>query len=74
MAREPRGWIHLEIPEEVSRLAAERCRGYSADPSRTLEELMRDCWIQGFLDRSFCDEQLRPLLAAEEGRDDGQDS
>jgi len=51
--REPEGWMTLEIDPEIDRIARERCAGYQFDSSKSMAEIMRDCWIQGFLDRDL---------------------
>ena len=47
------GWFPVTIPSEVERLARERCQGYNFNVAKSQEEIMRDCWVQGFIDGSL---------------------
>lgn len=50
MAKASDGWMRLEIEPELERIARDRCAGYQFDSDKSMAEIMRDCWIQGFLD------------------------
>ena len=59
-------WMNLEISREVELLASSRCSGYNFDIHKSQQEVMRDCWVQGFLDGAIhFREQLDRLLLEE---------
>jgi hypothetical protein len=58
------GWIRVPILPEIRSIARDRVLGYNEPASiKTIEDVMIDCWTQGFLDGALLlRDQLEPLL------------
>lgn len=57
---ERENWVRVTIPPEVDRLARLRCHGYNFDASKSQQELMRDCYVQGIIDGAAVAARLEP--------------
>ncbi len=66
MAGKGSEWFSVPIAPEIESLARKRCAGFNFSTAKSQGEVMRDCWIQGFIDRGWMQEKIEATPDTEE--------